>query len=122
MARPAQRSAIPTGLYFVLPVVTVFLAVRVLPSLGAFYLSFTDFGGIDVPRWIGLANYRELVGDPVFRDALRNTVIYSVGVVIPSTLIGLGIALLLELRPSCFAASFAPCSISRSWCRSSPLR
>jgi ABC-type sugar transport system permease subunit len=98
MARPALRGpfGLPIGLYFVLPVVMIFLLVRILPSVGAFYLSFTDFAGIEAPRWVGLANYRELSGDPVFGAAIRNTTLYAFGVVIPSTLIGLAIALLLN--------------------------
>lgn len=85
-----------TGLLFALPVMAVFLFARIVPSLGALYLSFTDFSGVEAPRWIALANYRELLGDPVFLSALRNTVVYTIGVAVPSTLLGLAIALLLN--------------------------
>jgi ABC-type sugar transport system permease subunit len=99
VARTHQHHVlVPIGVYFVLPVTIVFLGVRVLPSFGALYLSFTDYSGLQAPHWVGLANYRALVSDPVFRDALVNTIVYSIGVVVPSVLIGLGIALLLNSR------------------------
>jgi multiple sugar transport system permease protein len=87
---------VPPGLLFALPVIAIFLVVRVVPALSALYISFTDFTGVATPKWIGLANYLELAGDPVFRRALVNTVVYTLGVAIPSTLLGLGVALLLN--------------------------
>jgi ABC-type sugar transport system permease subunit len=97
--RPAFR--IPPGLLFALPVIVIFLLVRVIPSLSALYISFTDFSGVAAPKWVGLANYLELVGDPVFRQALFNTVVYTLGVAVPSTLLGLGVALLLNTTIFC---------------------
>jgi ABC-type sugar transport system permease subunit len=86
----------PPGLLFALPVIAIFLVVRVIPALSALYLSFTDFTGVAKPKWIGLANYLELARDPSFRHALFNTIVYTLGVAVPSTLFGLGIALLLN--------------------------
>lgn len=87
---------IPPGLLFALPVMAIFLLVRVIPSLSALYISFTDFTGVEAPRWVGLANYRELAGDPVFRRALANTIVYTLGVAVPATFLGLGVAMLLN--------------------------
>jgi multiple sugar transport system permease protein len=81
---------------FVLPVMAIFLFVRVIPSLAALVISFTDFGGVRAPEWVGLANYRELLQDPVFRRALINTITYTIGVAVPSTVLGLAVALLLN--------------------------
>lgn len=93
-----SRARIPTGLLFLLPVIATFAFVRIVPTLSAFYLSFTDYSGLESPVWIGLDNYRALLGDEVFRTALLNTAIYTAGVIIPSVLIGLGIAILLNTR------------------------
>jgi multiple sugar transport system permease protein len=93
-AQPTFR--IPPGLLFVLPVMAIFLFVRVIPSLAALVISFTDFGGVRAPEWVGLANYRELLQDPVFRRALINTITYTIGVAVPSTVLGLAVALLLN--------------------------
>lgn len=86
---------LPPGFLFILPVTAIFFVVRILPSFGAFYLSFTDYSGLEAPRWVGVANYLEAFSNPIFLKALLNTTLYSVGVIVPSTLIGLGIALLL---------------------------
>jgi multiple sugar transport system permease protein len=93
-ARPAFHVA--PGLIFALPVIAIFLLVRVIPSLSALYISFTDFSGVQAPKWIGLANYRELAADHVFRRALLNTIVYTLGVAVPATLLGFGVALLLN--------------------------
>lgn len=93
-AQPSFR--VPPGLLFALPVMAIFLVVRVIPSLGALYISFTDFTGVQAPKWVGLANYLALSRDPVFRQALFNTIVYTVGVAVPSTFLGLGVALLLN--------------------------
>jgi ABC-type sugar transport system permease subunit len=93
-----SRLNIPTGLLFLLPVVATFAFVRIIPTLAAFYLSFTDYSGLESPAWVGLDNYRAVLGDEVFRRALVNTLVYTMGVIIPSVLIGLGIAILLNGR------------------------
>lgn len=86
------------GFWFVAPVAILFLVVRVLPGIAAFYLSFTEFSALQAPHWIGLDNFRDLVEDEAFRGALRNTIVYTAGVVIPSTLAGFALALLLNTR------------------------
>jgi sorbitol/mannitol transport system permease protein len=47
-------------------------------------------------HFVGLANYGQVFGDSVFRGALVHTVILTGGCVIISTLIGLGLAVLLD--------------------------
>jgi sn-glycerol 3-phosphate transport system permease protein len=49
------------------------------------------------PRYVGLANYRAL-WSPEFAEVLRNTAFYSVGVVVLSQGLGLGLAVLLNER------------------------
>lgn len=86
------------GIAFVAPVALLFLVVRVVPALAALYLSFTEFSGISTPAWIGLDNFRDLLDDDSFKAALRNTLIYTFGVVVPSTLLGMAVAMLLNTR------------------------
>jgi multiple sugar transport system permease protein len=50
----------------------------VVPVLAAFVLSFTDFdiyalGNFDFARFVGLKNYAQLLADPLFWKAFRNT-------------------------------------------------
>ncbi|MER3486977.1 MAG: ABC transporter permease, partial [Chloroflexota bacterium] len=47
------------------------------PILASIALSFTEWSVLDVPRWIGLKNYEELVVfDNLFLTALVNTAYY----------------------------------------------
>ena len=69
-----------------------------LPALLGLPLAFTDYNGLRSPTWIGLANLRELAGDPVFHKAVFNSAVY-VALAVPLRLLGaLGLALLLA-RP-----------------------
>ena len=46
------------------------------PIAAVFYYSFTDYSVVTPPQWIGLANFRQLLGDANFRLALRNSFTY----------------------------------------------
>lgn len=64
-----------------------FLAVRIGPTLYAFWVSLHQWDPIALDRpFLGLDNYRQLVEDEVFWKSLRNTWIY-VGVGVPAGLI-----------------------------------
>jgi ABC-type sugar transport system permease subunit len=52
--------------------------------------------GVDPPRFVGLANYRQLAADPIFWHALENTGAFALGSVAAAALIGLALALLSE--------------------------
>jgi multiple sugar transport system permease protein len=62
---------------FVLPVFLLFLVFRFGPVVASFLLSLTNYEiGGDV-TWSGDENYRQLVNDPVFWNALEVTVKYT---------------------------------------------
>lgn len=84
------------GLLFVLPVVAIFFVLRVIPTLGALYLSFTKYTLLKPPEWVGLENYVNLLHDEAFRSALLNSLYYTAGTVFPSAAIALVIALMLN--------------------------
>lgn len=83
------------------------------PTIAVFLLSFTDWTfGMPEIAWIGLGNYREMIGDEVFWKTLRNSLTYVAFVVPLSVFIGLGAAILIEagesLRGFYRAAFFLP--------------
>ena len=82
------------------------------PALQGFYLALTDWDGVSAPRWVGLGNFAELFGDPIFRTSVLNTAIWLVLFGGISAAGGLGLALLLlrERRGVGFyrAALFTP--------------
>lgn len=75
----------------------VILGVFVLyPMTQALYLSLTSYDVLTPARWIGLDNYRELIGDDAFRNALVNTLYYAVLATPISVALAIGLAVLLN--------------------------
>lgn len=68
------------------------------PAANSIYLSLTRWSGVGPPEPVGLDNYRAVFDDPVFRQALRNNVIWALGFGALSVAGGLGLALALN-RP-----------------------
>src|SRR5258707_3184634 len=64
------------------------------PLVMSAYLSFTHYHLLSSPRWVGLANYRYMFNDdPQFWHAVRNTVIWMVGIAVPlQVLFAFGVA------------------------------
>jgi multiple sugar transport system permease protein len=77
------------------PACLVFAIFVVYPILRSIDYSFYDWNGVDVPRWIGLDNYRELFRDPVFHTALANNVRW-LACYLMAPLLGLALALFLN--------------------------
>jgi multiple sugar transport system permease protein len=74
-----------------------FLFFWVFPVAYSLYVSFTDYRLLTGDyEWIGLANYRELFADPAFASALKNTFIFVGGTIPFTTLLALGMALLVN--------------------------
>jgi multiple sugar transport system permease protein len=66
------------------------------PILGALGLSFADWRLPQPPNFVGVANFRALVGDPLLGESLLNTAYYALGTVPLGVGLGLGLALLLN--------------------------
>ncbi len=79
---------------FLTPFLLFFVGFTIWPIVASATWSFTDF---QVPggefTWIGLANYRELLRDDLFKRSFINTLIFGLG----NTLVKLPLALLLAL-------------------------
>ena len=70
----------------------LFLGLVVWPILQAFWYSLTDWSGFSADmNFVGLRNYRTLVGDDVFMKAVRNNILLAV--VVPFVTIVLAFAL-----------------------------
>ncbi len=83
---------------FIAPNVVLFSLFSFAPLLYAIYISFHDWSLIGDPEWLGLANYRRLVVDPLFWQSLANTGAYALGTVPTSMAFGLALALGLNRR------------------------
>jgi multiple sugar transport system permease protein len=84
------------GYALVAPVVICLLLLVVYPFIFAVWISFTDRMIGRPGRFVGLANYAYLFGQPSFRASVRNTVVLVVAVQALKLVLGLGIALLLN--------------------------
>ncbi|MFG1302988.1 sugar ABC transporter permease [Xanthobacter autotrophicus] len=87
-----------SALLFLLPVMTVLMAVAVFPILYSLYLSFFDVKLTRPNRmpFVGLDNYVELFEQPLFWTSVERTVVFTVISVTAVTVIGLLVALLLN--------------------------
>lgn len=80
-------------LFIALPF-TLFFIFQLAPVFISFIWSFTEYDVVHSPRFVGLANYKQILfDDPLFWKALRNTFTYVIGVV-P---IGITLSLLLAV-------------------------
>lgn len=93
-----QRKRLREGYLFISPVLLGLVLWVFGPMFLSLYYSFTSYNVLQAPKWIGLANYRELFNDPVFLHSFKITLLYAAVSVPGSLVIGLGIALLLN-RP-----------------------
>ena len=82
---------------FLAPALILLGVFLLWPIVYLFYLSFTtgSFTAEGV-RWAGLRNYLRLVLNPDFWQVLGNTVYFTIATVIPSLVIPLGLAVLLN--------------------------
>ncbi|HTF53877.1 MAG TPA: sugar ABC transporter permease [Pseudonocardia sp.] len=60
-----------------LPLIVINVLVVLGPSVFALYSSFTEWSGTGAARWVGLANYAELAGDPEFHAALWHNILWT---------------------------------------------
>jgi multiple sugar transport system permease protein len=105
----AQRRRVIAGYLFISPWVLGFLAFTAFPMIFAAYISLTKWTGITPERFLGLANYGQLLRDPIFWSSLRVTVYYTFLSVPLNLAVGLGLALLLNQQiaaRSWFRAAF----------------
>ncbi len=88
-----------TAWLFLLPSLLVLLVVAAYPLWRTFQLSFYQVSILQFPlqpEWVGLDNYRYLLADPYWWISLKNTAVFTVVSVALETVLGLGIALVVN--------------------------
>ncbi len=109
-AVPAPTGEVPTGWWarhqrqvapwlFLAPALLMFAVYVIAPIFQSIAISFTEWDGLSEKKYIGLANYAELVHDPDFRTALVNNLIWLFGFL---AAIPAGLALALFLNQAVF--------------------
>jgi multiple sugar transport system permease protein len=96
--RPSRRRA-SAGRLFVAPNLAAVTVFMLFPLGFSLYMSFQQWDVFTPPKFVGLKNFEELfTSDPLFLIALRNSVIYTVGTVVPTVLISLLVAGVLNRK------------------------
>ena len=95
--KTSRKSKIQIGL-LLLPGLLVFGIFTIYPILKLFIMSFFewDFGSMLSHRFIGLENYKEVLGDEYFRTVFINSLVYTLVTVPGQMLAGFLVALLLN--------------------------
>lgn len=83
---------------FLLPAIIFFIVLFIIPVLRALQYSFYDWPlGVPEKTFIGLDNYRRLfTDDPIFLTAVWNTIRFTVGTLVITIALALGVALILN--------------------------
>ena len=78
--RRARRPGGLAELPYLLPVLAVITVVVLIPAGVALYHSFTDWRPGGESPWLGLANYREFLSNPITGEIVQNTAVLLIGV------------------------------------------
>ncbi len=104
------------GYVLIAPVVLSAVVFLYGPMIVSGYWSFTDFHGLGTANWVGLENYREILGDEQFRHSLLNTSLLVLLGQGSGPILGLASAVLLNrsirVRALFRAAYFLPVMVS----------
>jgi multiple sugar transport system permease protein len=99
-----NSAAIATGRFqqnwgayaFLAPALLILFLTLLLPAALTLLMSFTDVSFLRPTNLVGFRNYLNLFADENFRQALGNTVFYTVGVTFPTMVLGLLAAVALN--------------------------
>ncbi len=94
-ARRARRRQSLQAIVLVAPFVLSYLVLFIYPAIRMAQLSFTNAPLIGAGRFVGWANYRRLLTDHLFQESVTHTGYFVLLTVIPTTLLGLLIALMV---------------------------
>ncbi|MGX7013970.1 carbohydrate ABC transporter permease [Vagococcus silagei] len=93
-----RRKNTLTAYSFILPNFIGFFVFTLIPVVFSLILAFTEWDSFSKPKFIGFHNFSKMMTDETFWISLKNTFIYTIGVV-PLTLVcSLGIAILLNQK------------------------
>lgn len=94
--RSTRAENITAGL-FLAPALSLLGIFLLFPICYLIYLSFTTGSfTLDGMRWVGFNNYLRLLMNPDFWQVVGNTGYFAIATVIPSTLLPLGLSVLLD--------------------------
>ncbi|BCU67861.1 sugar ABC transporter permease [Sulfolobales archaeon HS-7] len=95
-----RKTSRVSGYFYLLPAIAVMFFLFLYPVAYAVYISFTNFNLFHFFKYtfVGFHNYYLILTSPTFSQLLVNTVIWTVGSLIPMIAIGLLLALILNQK------------------------
>jgi multiple sugar transport system permease protein len=96
---PFRDQKVREGIILMTPSLLIFIVFLLFPLVFSFYLSFHKWSILDPQKlFIGLDNYKRLLTDDRFINALKNTIKFTVGVVPVGSAVSLGLAVLINRK------------------------
>ncbi|MDR3534299.1 MAG: sugar ABC transporter permease [Rhodopila sp.] len=86
------------GYAILFPTIAILCIFRFVPMIQAFIISFSKYDLIHPPQFVGLANFVDLVQDPLFLNSFWVSLIYVVFSVLPVWPLSLALAILFNRR------------------------
>jgi len=86
------------GYGLILPALTLLVALVAFPFGMAIYFSLSDYWVGSPGAFVGLANYREILGNEIFRQTVRNSFVFTAVALTLKIVLGVWLAVLLA-RP-----------------------
>ena len=86
-----------TGYIFLMPAIFLILLISFYPTVKTIYLSFRDVSPIfQTDKFVGLYNFKRLMMDPFFKNALKNTFYFTTASVGLELIFGIILALVMN--------------------------
>jgi multiple sugar transport system permease protein len=97
--RSAARRRARAGRLFIAPNLAAVAVFMLFPLGFSLYMSFQRWDMFTPPKFVGLKNFGELfTSDPLFLIAVKNTVVLTIGTVVPTILVSLVVAAVLNRK------------------------
>ncbi len=93
-----ERKRALTAYSFIAPNFIGFAVFTMVPIICAFALAFLHWDGNNAIEFAGLANFKKLLGDSIFKASLKNTIIYCIGTVPLTMIASLALAIILNQK------------------------
>lgn len=81
---------------FIFPNFVGFFIFTLIPVVFSFILAFMKWDSFNTPEFVGLKNFSRMLSDETFWISLKNTFLYTIGVVPLTLIFSLGLAILLN--------------------------
>ncbi|ALS75604.1 cytochrome C biogenesis protein [Planococcus rifietoensis] len=92
-----KRKNMISSYLYIAPFFIIFAVIGLYPALFSFYLAFQSWNGLGDMSFVGLNNFRIVLEDPLFWKSLYNTIIIGLIGTAPQIVIGIILAILLNV-------------------------